>query len=250
MDIKQYLSRFNATEFQETNLENLTKLQQLHMYHIPFENLDVMHRRPIYLEKEQFYKKIVLNNRGGFCYELNGLFTWLLRKLGYHASVVAGTVSTPDGGWVKSDSHAAVIVELNQPYLVDVGFGDSFRQPLTLDGKEYRDVSGTYKVEKKSGLVFDLICKEKSDNPILYRFNDKERELPYFYKGCVFHQVSPESNLTKRDTATIATKDGRITLTGNTLTITEKEKKSKRELTGAEKNIALEQYFGINMSKK
>ncbi|WP_078592630.1 arylamine N-acetyltransferase family protein [Evansella clarkii] len=247
MNHEKYMARFDATGLEEISLASLTELQQLHMYNIPFENLDVMYRSPIYLDLSKFYKKLVENHRGGFCYELNGLFTWLLKKLGYNARMVAGTVNTPDRGWVKKDSHVAIIVELDQPYLVDVGFGDSFRQPLTLDGKEYRDISGTYKIKLQSDHYFDLIRKEESANLTLYRFSDLERELSFFYRGCVFHQVSPDSNLTKRDMATIATKDGRITLTGSVLTITGNGEKNKKEVSDGEKSAVLKEYFGIIM---
>src|SRR5690554_5564842 len=89
---QKYLNRFNTSSFKEVSLENLGNLQNLHLQHIPFENLDVIRRIPIYLNLTTIYNKIVKNNRGGYCYELNGLFHALLVELGYDAHLVSATV--------------------------------------------------------------------------------------------------------------------------------------------------------------
>ena len=73
MDPIKYLKRFDAYPVEENFLQDLARLQQLHMEHIPFENLDVIRKVPIYLNLEKIYDKVVNNRRGGYCYELNGL---------------------------------------------------------------------------------------------------------------------------------------------------------------------------------
>ncbi len=143
-NIEKYLTRFHASYDQIPSLQQLTTLQKLHMFEIPFENLDVIRREPIYLNLNSIYEKIVLRKRGGYCYELNGLFHWLLEKLGYDASLIAATVCRPNGQWAKPETHAAILVQLNEPYLVDVGFGDSTILPIPLNGDSRTDVSGTY----------------------------------------------------------------------------------------------------------
>src|SRR5690625_6632327 len=90
------------------------------MKQIPFENLDVGRKIPIYLNLETIYEKVVQQKRGGFCYEVNGLFHWLLVTLGFQAQLVAATVKRPSGVWAKTDTHVGIIVELNdKQYLVD-----------------------------------------------------------------------------------------------------------------------------------
>src|SRR5690625_2919330 len=98
MKINNYLHRIGLTNVKENNLETLKLLQMNHLLHVPFENLDVIHHVPIPLNIETYYKKIVTNHRGGFCYELNGLFNWLLQQLQYNCYLVAATVLRP--GWV------------------------------------------------------------------------------------------------------------------------------------------------------
>ncbi len=94
----------------EVNMDTLLQLQDHHMLHIPFENLDVIQKIRIPLDVENYFRKVVLNHWGGFCYELNGLFNWLLQSLGFKSKLASATVKRPDGGWTLTGSHACLIV--------------------------------------------------------------------------------------------------------------------------------------------
>jgi N-hydroxyarylamine O-acetyltransferase len=52
------------------------------LFSVPFENLDVQQGKVISLVPEEIYRKIVERNRGGYCYEVNGLFAMALNALG------------------------------------------------------------------------------------------------------------------------------------------------------------------------
>ncbi|HEX5565251.1 MAG TPA: arylamine N-acetyltransferase, partial [Sporosarcina sp.] len=205
MNLDKYLKRFLASKDAQPSLQQLSELQRLHMTGIPFENLDVIRRVPIYLNLNTIYEKIVLRNRGGYCYELNGLFHWLLTELGYDASLIAATVYRPNGQWAKPETHAAILVQLDEPYLVDVGFGDSTILPIPLNGNPQTDVSGTYSIQLSGNDVFDLIRTRNGESRPLYRFSTSAKQLADFHEGCVFNQVSPESTFTHVDIATKAT---------------------------------------------
>jgi N-hydroxyarylamine O-acetyltransferase len=243
MNVDRYLARIQAAK-EKPGLEALALLQKKHMQAIPFENLDVIRKVPISLDTELFYKKAIENSRGGFCYELNGLFQKLLAELGYSSSLISCTVKTP-AGWARENSHAAILVYLDQPYLTDVGFGDSARQPIPLDGTEKEDVSGKYKVMDLGNGFYDLLHFTHGEWQIKYRFSDKERNLSFFEESCIFNQTSPESPFTKDDIITIATESGRITLSGHYLVKTENEGKIKSELDEASKIEALKEHFHI-----
>ena len=246
MNKENYLKRFNASLTQEHYLQNLTELQSLHMQNIPFENLDVIRRTPIYLNLESIYDKIVNQHRGGYCYELNGLFHWLLNELGFDAKLISATVQKPDGTWSKADTHAAILVELDTLYLVDAGFGDSTISPIPLGGERHTDHSGTYRVERFDEVYYDLIREKGETENILYRFSTEEQQLADFHEGCVFNQVSQDSPFTHDDLVTRATENGRITLSGTQLTRSENGKKDKTELSEAEKRKVLKEEFGID----
>src|SRR5690625_4042554 len=103
MKVNPYLKRIGINDIHQNNLETLSHLQLQHMYHVPFENLDVIRHVPIPLDVETYYKKIVLNHRGGFCYELNGLFNWLLKSLGFTTHLISATVHKSGDSWAKEE---------------------------------------------------------------------------------------------------------------------------------------------------
>ncbi|AQU81043.1 hypothetical protein AJGP001_08790 [Planococcus faecalis] len=246
MNKEKYLARFNASAIQEYYLQDLTELQSLHMQNIPFENLDVMRHVPIYLNLEKIYEKIVNQRRGGYCYELNGLFHWLLSQLGYQAKLISATVQRPNGTWAKTDTHAAILVEFDTLYLVDAGFGDSTMSPIPLGGERHTDHSGTYRIEKVDDVYYDLIRENEENEKVLYRFSTDEKQLVDFHEGCVFNQVSKDSSFTHNDLVTRATQNGRITLSDHQLTRSENGRKTKIELSPADKRNVLKEEFGID----
>ena len=228
MDIELYLKRFHALSLKEVSLNNLSKLQNLHLQHIPFENLDVIRKIPIYLNLKTIYEKIVVHHRGGYCYEVNGLFHALLCELGYDAHLVSATVLRNTGKWAKPDTHAVILVNLEAPYLVDVGFGAACpRLPIPLNGDKRIDVGASYSITKFNDRLFDLVRDSNTEERILYRFNNEPKTLLDFHEGCVFNQVSKDSSFTHHDIVTKATPSGRITLTDQTLTIIENGEQKK-----------------------
>ncbi|WP_142829984.1 arylamine N-acetyltransferase family protein [Planococcus soli] len=247
MNKEEYLKRFKADTIQENFLQNLSELQSLHMQNIPFENLDVIRKTPIYLNLESIYDKIVTHHRGGYCYELNGLFHWLLGQLGFDAKLISATVQKPDGSWSKADTHAAILVKLDTLYLVDAGFGDSTISPIPIGGERHTDHSGTYRIQQVDDVHYDLIRENEDAEKVLYRFSTEEKQLADFHEGCVFNQVSKDSPFTHDDLVTRATEHGRITLSGSQLTRSENGEKEKTDLSADEKRQVLKDEFSINL---
>ena len=151
----------------------------------------------------------------------------------------------PDGSYAKPDTHAAILVELDVPYLVDAGFGDSTISPIPLGGERHTDNSGTYSIDEIEEGVYQLSRENDGEEKVLYRFKLDEKQLEDFHEGCVFNQVSEESTFTHDDIVTRATPEGRITLSGTSLTRTIDGKKEKQQLTEDEKTKILEEEFGI-----
>ena len=77
--IEEYLRRIHWQGTGEVSLQNLTGLQQLHLLHIPYENLDLVNGVPLSLAPEALFQKIIRRHRGGYCFELQGAFSYLLR---------------------------------------------------------------------------------------------------------------------------------------------------------------------------
>ena len=151
MNTKEYLRRIGTEESEiEPTLQNLKFLQRRHLLRVPFENLDIHWKRPINLDNKQFYEKIVGEKRGGFCYELNGLFFELLSEIGFQNKMISAKVSKGNGEFGAEYDHLAILTKIEgKEYLVDVGFGDFIAEPLEfIPEKEQKDQNGVFLIRK------------------------------------------------------------------------------------------------------
>ena len=154
---RAYLARIGIDEPVARTVDGLEQLQRAHLTRVPFENLDVFAGREVRTDTDWSVPKIVDRGRGGWCYELNGAFAWLLGELGFRVKQLGATVLMPPAS--TEVSHLALEVVLERPYLADVAFGDSFIRPLPLDDAGPHDGgSGAYRLEsagEETTLVFD-----------------------------------------------------------------------------------------------
>lgn len=131
------------------DVASLRTLQRAHLLAVPFENLDIHWKRPITIDTAKFYDKIVGENRGGFCYELNGAFNALLGSLGFNTRLISARVFNGTDRGPEYD-HAAIIVTIGgDEYLADVGFGAFTAEPLrfVLDD-EQTDAAGVFVIRR------------------------------------------------------------------------------------------------------
>src|SRR5216684_5534157 len=135
MDTRAYLQRINYTGPLDPSAETLRGLQVAHLRTIPFENLSIHSGEVIVLDNHALFEKIVRRRRGGFCYELNGLFGALLRALGFDVTMLSARVANAEGIFGPDFDHMTLLVSLAERWLVDVGFGDSFLEPLQLEAE-------------------------------------------------------------------------------------------------------------------
>jgi N-hydroxyarylamine O-acetyltransferase len=250
MDVSRYLDRLNYRGSREVSSEALRELHKAHMLTVPFENLDIHLGRPIVLEEEKLVRKIVDGRRGGFCYELNGAFCALLRAMGFQVSMLSAGVAREGGGFDPPFDHMALLVKLEDRWLADVGFGDSFREPLLLDERSGQDQNGdTHRlVEDAEHLV--LHRRVEGEWRPQYRFTLKAYQLEDFSEMCRYHQTSPKSPFTQRRTCSRATPGGRITVTGMRLIISDGGKREERDLASDEEWFdVLRKHFGIYLEE-
>ena len=147
LNVSAYLDRIAYTGPISPTLDVLRNLHRHHMLSVPFENLDIAQSRKIVCEENAFIQKIVERRRGGFCYELNGAFASLLRAIGFKVTLLSARVPRDDGGQSPEFDHLALRVDLEEPWLADVGFGDSFPEPLQLQpGAEQEQDGWIYRV--------------------------------------------------------------------------------------------------------
>ncbi len=213
MDTRSYLERIDYRGPVEPTAETLRALQVAHLQAVPFENLSIHSGEPIVLEDEKLFDKIVARRRGGFCYELNGLFAALLRDLGFNVDMLSAGVTDGKGGFGPDFDHMVLLVELDDRWLVDVGFGDSFIEPLLLDKREDQ-VQGerAYRIVPDGTHLIMMQRVGSEDWRPQYRFSLQTHQYADYAEMCRYHQTSPESHFTKGRICSRATESGRMTL--------------------------------------
>ena len=251
MDTAAYLQRLHYTGSCAPTLDVLRQLHLAHLRTVPFENLSIHHHESITLDEPALFDKIVHRRRGGFCYELNGLFAVLLSELGFQVTRLAARVFGKDGSLGIPFDHLALQVRLESPWLVDVGFGASFVRPIRLEsGIEQIDDTGVYRLERDEHR-FTLSSRQRDDGSWTksYQFDETPYSLADFSSGCVYHQTSPESPFTRRSVCSRATPSGRISLTSDKLlTTTHSGTRHETVLTDHAQYLALlREHFDIEL---
>jgi len=245
-DVQAYLNLLDLAAPPKPTLAFLERLHERHLLRVPFENLNIHLKRPIRLDIPSLFDKIVRQKRGGFCYELNHLFHWLLRSLGYDSILVSARVKNERGGFNPEFDHLALIVTLDEPYLVDVGFGNAFRRPLPISGEVREDIGGAYRVRRLSKGEYAMQRQSGESWSDAYRFTLVPRRIEDFMDMCRYHQTSPDSHFTRNRICSRATRTGRITLTDTALKVTEGGEQKTRPVTSEEEWFRLlERHFGI-----
>ena len=248
MHIEAYLKRINYEGPLEPTPETLRALQMAHLFAVPFENLSIHAAEPIVLEEDALYSKIVEKKRGGFCYECNGLFAGLLRALGFEVAMLGAGVARREGGFGPIFDHMTLMVTLDDRWLVDVGFGDSFLEPLLLDE---RGEQGSFRIEDDGDYL--VLLRHNSDNgwDPQYRFTLQPYGFTDYEEMCRFHQTSPESHFTKNVICSRVTEDGRITLSGMKLITTSGSQRHERTLSSQDEyDRILRDQFGVVMQNQ
>jgi len=243
MEVDPYLRRICDQVARESAVEALRRIHRAHMLAVPFENLDIPLGHPIMLAVPAFYDKIVRRRRGGFCYELNGLFAWLLEQLGYRVTMLSGRVFHGDQSGPEFD-HMVLLVDLGERWIADVGFGDSFLEPLRLSTEEQYDASYRL-IESGPDWILQRNATE-SGWVSQYAFSLTPRQLADFGPMCDYQQTSPDSVFTRKSVCSIATASGRVTLSNNRLITTTAGHREERVVdNAAEYRALLATHFGI-----
>jgi N-hydroxyarylamine O-acetyltransferase len=249
MDPEAYLNRLDYHGPSAPTAETLRLLHHAHLLAVPFENLDIFLGRPIILDEQAFYDKIVRGRRGGFCYELNGSFAALLRELGFKVTLLSGRVMDPGGPGPEFD-HMTLLVQLDERWLADVGFGDSFREPLRLDDPRDQSQAGVAYRVRSAGDDWTLFRQLPGEDwSPQYRFTLQPHQLIEFAGMCHYHQTSHESHFTQKRVCSRATPNGRVTLSDLRLIVTTDGQRQERALKDEDEYArALREHFDIDLT--
>lgn len=197
IDLDAYFERIGYVGPREASLATLRELHNLHPQAIPFENLDPLLKRPVNLDLGSLQAKLIDSGRGGYCFEHNTLFAYVLRQLGFEVQEATARVrwSVPSG--VRTPRvHAVLFVEAGgERFLVDVGFGGNvLTAPLKLSSRDEQPTPHEpYRlVEEEEGRLREEVRINGAWTP-LYAFDFSETHPSDFEMGNWFTSAHPRS---------------------------------------------------------
>lgn len=147
MNLADYLTRIDYQGPIRPDLDCLNAIHQQHLLNIPYENVDVQLRRPLDMDLERIFEKIVHRRRGGWCYEMNGLLAWALREIGFDVMRLTGGVARREQGDEVLGNHLVLNVNLEEPYVADVGLGNGLIEPIPLRSGSFRQGHREFRLE-------------------------------------------------------------------------------------------------------
>jgi N-hydroxyarylamine O-acetyltransferase len=144
-------------EVASPSVENLRKLMEAYALSVPFENLDIYdYKRQIDFCLPHLFEKIVINRRGGYCYEMNSFFMGILEALGYSCAAVSARILA-GRPMITPVAHRTTIVALgDQRYLCDVGFGGAGAPegPVSFEGGVQEIAGSFFSIRRHEGEAF------------------------------------------------------------------------------------------------
>lgn len=130
--LSSYFHRIGYDGPAAPTLDVLRDVHRAHACGIAYENLDVIQQVPVDQDIERIFTKIVTNGRGGWCYEMNGLLGWALTGIGFDVTRMCGGVMRAERGDEALGNHLVLKVNLDGPWIADVGLGDGIVEPIPL----------------------------------------------------------------------------------------------------------------------
>merc|ERR1712048_421935 len=259
--VDKYLEFLGFKGFKEPTLENLINIHQLHLYKVTFENVSCMVGEEIQLNIDWLFDKVVNRSRGGFCFELNGLFHWLLSSLGYQVRMVSAAVAapTPTGFSFPLDHMLNVVTLGDSEFLCDVGFGKhTFITPMPIKVGVHRSGSGLHRLvgEEDGGVVLQKLAKGGKWHNTCKINLDSERKYEDFLEQCRYHQFDESAYMAGNNIACKFFPNGEVrTMLGrsfrrySSVTETGETVETKDDLSDEEVNEILKKEFGLALAE-
>ena len=250
MDSKKYLERIGIFEELAPTKENLFRIQKAHLRSVPYENLDILLKKPVSLDREALYEKIVVNHRGGYCFEVNELLGHLLRELGYEVTDLFGRFLRGESG-VPMRRHHVLMVRCpgeEIPCIADVGVGTgSPNMPMRLTvGEEVQDGAVSYRFVKHDFFGWVLEDKKQGEWGPVYGFTEEPQAPIDFLATSFWCEHAEESIFNKGAMVSLRTEGGRRTIDVDEARIFDGDNVTVLPLeTWEEKEKILKEWFGL-----
>lgn len=250
MDLQRYFLRVGFESHATADLATLGALLRAHVCSVPFENLDVQLQRTTSTDIEHAFEKIVNNRRGGWCYEQNGLFGWVLSEIGFDVTRLSGNVMRKDRGGASSANHLSLLVaspdDPSRHFLVDVGFGGSMIAPVEFIESEHSQTPFSIGL-RKLGDGYWQFWEDAGKGEFSFDFLPQAGDERALSLKCNDLQTDPESGFVLNLVAQLRRPDQHLSLRGRVLRTLTATGCSERLIESAgELEETLRESFGLN----
>ncbi len=216
-NLAAYLSRIAFQGKASADFATLKRMMRCQLFSVPFENLDVQAGKIISLVPEEIYSKIVERNRGGYCYEVNGIFAMALETIGIPCRFVAARPMTYSVRRPKT--HMAIVVEMDGgEWLCDLGFGSyGIREPYNLawNGMEVRQDYDMFRLTMTTDGDYVLQSFTDGTWKNLYEFDLSPQEWVDFEPANFLNSRHPDSIFVRGLMIVLQNPSGKNVLLGN-----------------------------------
>jgi N-hydroxyarylamine O-acetyltransferase len=245
MELGAYLARIGYDGPINLDLTTLAALHRAHLQAIPYENLNIHLGRELSLDQGRIFHKLVEQRRGGWCFEMNGLFAWALRQIGFDVQLLSSAVGRQGSDDEAEGNHLILLATLDRPYLADVGFGNGIFEPLPLEAGEHQQGWMRFKLAREGERWF---YENTSNGGPGFDFTLEPRELGYFARQCHTLQTSPDSGFVKNTVSFRFTPQGFVNLRGAVFNTTSGGEVTTRTIVDAQDYATtLTEEFGLDI---
>jgi len=238
VDLKAYLDRIGFAGEPRPDLATLSALHRAHLMAIPYESLDVQLGRPLTPDPDAAFEKIVVRRRGGWCYEMNGLFGLALEAIGFRVTRLAGGVMREVLGDVQVGNHLVLRVDLDRPWIADVGFGDGTLEPFPLQAGPFSTEGFDFRLEALDATWWRFHNHEHGGAKS-FDFTLEPAAPEVLAARCDWLQTAPESNFVLNAVAQRWRPDGLLQLRGRTLRQVRPGQVEQRLIGSADEYVAV-----------
>lgn len=241
----EYLDRVGFEGEARADGATLSRLCRAHLETVPFENLDVQLGRPLTTDIEAAFDKIVRKRRGGWCYEMNGVFGWVLKEIGFDVTRIAGGVMREKAGDGQIGNHLCLLVKLDRPYLVDVGFGGSLLGPFPVAETDRNDAPYVVRL-RDVGDGYWRFSEQAYGEPFSFDFQEHAADESLLARKCVQLQTDPASPFVENLVVQKRSRNAHLILRGRVLTTLSEMGANKRMIGSADEFlVTLRDIFGL-----
>ncbi len=249
MKLNQYFERIGYQGPAEPTVNVLGDLLRAHALCVPFENLDVQLGHSLTVDPGDAYEKIVTRQRGGWCYEQNGLFGWALSEIGFGVTRLSAAVMRAERGEIADANHLTLLVQTAEEdqWLVDVGFGGSMIVPIQLHEAEYNQAPFRLGLRQLSATTWQF-WEDAGDGEFSFDFVAGPADEAALDRKCRYLQTSPDSSFVQNLVAQQRHPDAHTTLRGKVFRRIAPGGSEKRVLESPEELVAtLRTEFGLDL---